>query len=79
MKLSQMAHLYAQLASGNHLDLERILRAMTYYPAMIAGSGSFDTELMHLTEGQLVSKTGAEGIQCVGQVGQGMGLGVMIR
>ena len=76
MKLSQMAHLYAQLTSGNNLDLERILRAMTYYPAMVAGSKSFDTELMHLTEGQLVSKTGAEGIQCVGQVGQGMGMAI---
>ena len=78
MKLSQMAHLYAQLASGNHLDLERVLRAMTYYPDIIAGSGSFDTELMHLTKGQLVSKTGAEGILCVGQVGQGMGLAIKV-
>ncbi|XLQ12339.1 MAG: asparaginase [cyanobacterium endosymbiont of Epithemia adnata isolate EadnSB Bon19] len=78
IKLSQMAHLYAQLASGNNLDLERIVRAMTYYPKMIAGEGAFDTELMRLTEGELVSKSGAEGIQCVGLVGQGMGLAIKV-
>ncbi|XHU96694.1 MAG: asparaginase [cyanobacterium endosymbiont of Rhopalodia gibba] len=78
MKLSQMAHLYAQLTSGNNLDLERIVRAMTYYPTMVAGEGAFDTELMRLTEGELVSKSGAEGIQCVGRVGQGMGLAIKV-
>ncbi|WGT67547.1 asparaginase [cyanobacterium endosymbiont of Epithemia clementina EcSB] len=78
MKLSQMAHLYAQLASGNNLDLERIVRAMVYYPTMVAGVGAFDTELMRLTEGELVSKSGAEGIQCVGRVGQGMGLAIKV-
>jgi L-asparaginase len=78
IKLSQMAHLYAQLASGNNLDLERIVRAMIYYPKMIAGEGAFDTELMRLTEGELVSKSGAEGIQCVGRVGQGMGLAIKV-
>ena len=78
MRLSQMAHLYAQLASGNNLDLERIVRAMTYYPTMVAGVGAFDTELMRLTEGELVSKSGAEGIQCIGRVGQGMGLAIKV-
>ena len=78
MKLGQMAHLYAQLASGNRLDLERIVRAMTYYPTMVAGEGSFDTELMRLTEGELVSKSGAEGIQCIGRVGEGMGLAIKV-
>ncbi|MEA5533901.1 asparaginase [Crocosphaera sp. XPORK-15E] len=78
MKLGQMAHLYAQLASGNSLDLERILRSMTYYPTMVAGEGSFDTELMRLTEGELVSKSGAEGIQCIGRVGEGMGLAIKV-
>ncbi len=78
MKLSQMAHLYAQLASGNNLDLERIVRAMSYYPTMVAGVGAFDTELMRLTEGELVSKAGAEGIQCVGRVGEGMGLAMKV-
>jgi L-asparaginase len=78
MKLSQMAHLYAQLASGNRLDLERILRSMTHYPTMVAGAGAFDTELMRLSDGELVSKAGAEGIQCIGRVGEGMGLAIKV-
>jgi L-asparaginase len=79
MELGQMALLYAHLASGNSLDLERIVRAMTHHPTMVAGEGAFDTELMGLTEGQLVSKSGAEGIQCVGLVGQGMGLAIKVK
>lgn len=79
MQLQQMAHLYAQLAAGNSLDLERIARAMTYYPRMIGGEGRFDTELMRLSEGELVSKSGAEGIQCVGRIGEGMGLAIKVK
>lgn len=79
MELKQIAHLYAQLAAGNNLDLERIARAMTYYPRLISGDGAFDTELMRLSEGELVSKSGAEGIQCVGRVGQGMGLAIKVK
>ena len=78
MQLRQMAYLYAQLASGKSLDLERIVRAMTYHPAMVAGNGAFDTELMRLMEGEIVSKSGAEGIQCIGRVGEGMGLAIKV-
>ncbi|MBE9180937.1 asparaginase [Oculatella sp. LEGE 06141] len=78
MQLGQMATLYAQLASGDNLDMERIIRAMTHHPAMIAGDGEFDTELMRLTEGELVSKAGAEGIQCVARVGEGLGLAIKV-
>ena len=79
MQLQQIAHLYALLANGSSIDLERIARAMTYHPRMIAGEGTFDTELMCLSEGELVSKSGAEGIQCVGRVGQGMGLAIKVK
>ena len=79
MQLQQIAHLYAQLSAGNNLDLERIARAMTYHPRMVAGDGAFDTELMRLSEGELVSKSGAEGIQCIGRVGEGMGLAIKVK
>jgi L-asparaginase len=74
MPIAQMATLYAYLASGERLDLERIVRAMTHHPELIAGTGKFDTQLMQLTNGEIVSKAGAEGIQCIGKVGEGMGL-----
>jgi len=79
MPLNQMASLFAKLASGDNLEMERIVRAMTHHPELVAGPEAFDTELMRLTEGVLVSKSGAEGIQCVGRVGQGMGLAIKVR
>lgn len=78
MQLGQMATLFAQLASGNNLDMERIVRAMTHHPNLVAGEGEFDTELMRLTEGEIVSKGGAEGIECIGREGLGMGLAIKV-
>jgi len=78
LQLGQMASLYGQLASGNNLDMERIVRAMTHNPVLVAGPGQFDTELMRLTQGELVSKAGAEGVQCIGRVGEGMGLAIKV-
>ncbi|BAY97738.1 L-asparaginase II [Tolypothrix tenuis PCC 7101] len=78
MQLGQMGSLYALLASGKTLDMERIVRAMTHHPTMVAGDGEFDTELMRLTPGELVSKAGAEGVQCIGRLGEGMGLAIKV-
>lgn len=78
MQLRQIASLYAHLSSGDSLDMERIARAMTHHPDMIAGEGEFDTELMRLTQGELVSKAGAEGIQCIGRLGEGLGLAIKV-
>jgi L-asparaginase len=78
MQLRQMACLYAHLAAGQSLELERTVRAMTHYPDLVAGSGAFDTELMRISNGNLVSKSGSEGIQCVGRVGEGMGLAIKV-
>ena len=78
MQLSQMASLYAVLASSNSVDMERIVRAMNHHPTMVAGVGEFDTELMRLTPGELVSKSGAEGVHCIGRLGEGMGLAIKV-
>ena len=78
MQLSQMATLYAKLSAGENLAMERIVRAMTHHPGMVAGEGQFDTDLMRLTQGELVSKTGSEGIQCIGRLGEGMGLAIKV-
>ncbi|HIK18847.1 MAG TPA: asparaginase [Leptolyngbyaceae cyanobacterium M33_DOE_097] len=78
LQLGQIAWLYAQLAAGSSLDLERIARAMIHHPTMISGEGEFDTTVMQLTNGELISKSGAEGIQCIGRVGEGMGLAIKV-
>ncbi|HEY9889891.1 MAG TPA: asparaginase [Candidatus Obscuribacterales bacterium] len=79
MPLNQMASLFAKLTSGDNLEMERIVRAMTHHPELVAGPDAFDTEVMRLTEGGVVSKSGAEGIQCIARVGQGMGLAIKVR
>ncbi len=78
MQLAQMASLYAQLASRSTLDMERIVRAMTHHSVMVAGEGELDTELMRLALGDLVSKAGAEGVQCIARLGEGMGLAIKV-
>jgi L-asparaginase len=78
LQLGQIASLYALLSASENLDMERIVRAMTHHPAMVSGDGEFDTELMRLTEGELVSKSGAEGIQCIGRLGEGLGLAIKV-
>jgi L-asparaginase len=78
VQLRQMASLYAQLSSGENLAMERIVRAMTHHPNMVAGEGEFDTELMRLSQGELVSKAGAEGVQCIGRVGEGLGMAIKV-
>lgn len=78
LQLGQMAALYAQLASGDNLGMERIVRAMTHHSTLVAGVGAFDTELMRLSEGELVSKTGAEGVQCIGKIGEGLGMAIKV-
>ena len=78
MQLNHMATLFAKLASGRSLDMERIVRAMTHHPMIISGPDGFDSQLMYLSEGTLVSKSGAQGIQCIGRVGEGMGLAIKV-
>ncbi|BAY15273.1 hypothetical protein NIES2109_33900 [Nostoc sp. HK-01] len=78
MQLGQMASLYALLAASSNLDMERIIRAMTHHPVLVAGDGEFDTELMRLAPGEVVSKAGAEGVQCIGRLGEGMGLAIKV-
>lgn len=78
MQLRQMATLYAKLSSGENLEMERVVRAMTHHPDMVAGPQKFDTELMRLTQGEILSKSGAEGIQCISRVGEGLGLALKV-
>jgi L-asparaginase len=78
MQIGHIAALYAILASSSNVDMERIVRAMNHHPVMVAGEGEFDTELMKLTPGELISKSGAEGVQCIGRLGEGMGLAIKV-
>jgi L-asparaginase len=51
---------------------------MIRHPDMVSGDGQFDTELMRLSHGEVVSKSGAEGVQCIGRIGEGLGLAIKV-
>ncbi len=79
LQLAQMALLYAHLGAGEQPVLERLSRAMLAHPELVAGEGRFDTELMRRGHGQVVSKGGAEGIQCLSRVAEGLGVAIKVE
>jgi L-asparaginase II len=62
---------FARLSDPVLLSLERaracrrIFAAMASFPEMVAGPGAFDTRLMEVGKGKIITKTGAEGFQSV--------------
>jgi L-asparaginase II len=81
---------YARLADPSDLPPERaravrrIVEAMVTNPDMVDGPGRFDTRLMQITGGRILSKGGAEGFRGLailpGALGPGSpGLGVAIK
>jgi L-asparaginase len=79
LQLAQMALLLAHLGAGEQPDLERLSRAMLAQPEHNAGEGRFDTEVIRAGHGLVVSKGGAEGIQCLSRVGEGLGVAIKVE
>ncbi|GGN91212.1 asparaginase [Saccharibacillus kuerlensis] len=59
--------------------LNRIRTGMTNRPEMVAGRKRFDTDLMSVFGSNLVSKVGAEGIQCIGVADRGIGIAIKVE
>ena len=79
LQLAQMALLFAHLGASRHAELEQISRAMLTHPDLVAGEGRFDTELMKRSHGQVLSKGGAEGVQCLSRIGEGLGVAIKVE
>ena len=79
LRLSQMAILYAHLTRSDQPEFEKITRAMTHHPDLVAGEGHFDSELIKRGHNQIISKGGSEGIQCIGLMGEGIGLSIKVE
>ena len=79
LRLSQMAILYAHLSRSEQPEFEKITRAMTNHPDLIAGEGYFDSELIRRGHSKIISKGGSEGIQCIGLLGEGIGLSIKVE
>lgn len=71
---------YARLATLEGLDerdaraLRTVRDAMIAYPAYVAGTGDFDTVLMQAGGGNLLAKSGAEGLHGTAALRQGAGV-----
>tara|TARA_B100000401_G_scaffold437096_1_gene381927 strand:- start:1000 stop:1965 length:966 start_codon:yes stop_codon:yes gene_type:complete len=79
LKLLEMAKLYSILSSSENAELEQISRAITTNPIMISDNNRFDTEIIKASHGQVISKGGAEGIQCLCKVNEGIGLALKVE
>jgi L-asparaginase II len=61
-----------------------ITNAMMAHPTMVSGPGKWDTRLMEITKGKIVSKGGAEGYQSMGIIPNKLypgspGIGIAIK
>ncbi len=79
--LKNMALGFARLVSSNsfHQDSLRIVsNCMRRYPEMVSGKGRLDYILAEISKGKIVSKAGAEALQCFGIVGENLGVAIRI-
>ena len=79
LKLLEMSKLYSLLSSSENAELEQISRAITTNPTMISDNNKFDTEIIKASHGQVISKGGAEGIQCLSKINEGIGLALKVE
>ena len=79
MKILEMAKLYSLLGSSDNAELEQISRAIISNPLMISDKNKFDTEIIEGSHGQVISKGGAEGIQCLCKINEGIGLALKVE
>ena len=66
LTIEKMALMYCKFAEAEEGSLlNDIWEKMTSYPLMVAGTERFDTLLMTSGKGSILSKMGAEGVQCM--------------
>jgi L-asparaginase II len=70
MSVYKQAISYKNLISNQQSDLvnaacNKIVKAVTTYPELVAGSQRYCTDLMKVTNGRIVGKTGADGVYCL--------------
>jgi L-asparaginase II len=71
-----------ELPDARAIACKKITSAMTTHSEMIGNHGEFDTELMKVAQGKIVTKRGAEGFQIIGimpGVIHERGVGIVIK
>jgi L-asparaginase II len=82
LSLEAMARSYARLATAATRGEEipnRILNALRARPFLYGGTDRFDSVVLEVTEGRILTKVGAEGLHCVALLDAGMGLAVKVE
>jgi L-asparaginase II len=85
MPMRNIARCFATIASRSGVTadlssaLHRVSNAMQGDPWLVSGTGEFDTCLMSSMAGRIVSKAGAEALQCVALPHLGIGIAVKIE
>ncbi len=84
MPLERMALMYANLAHPNFSEdyaesCQRICKAMTTYPLMVAGTGQFASVVMQVSQGNILAKPGADGIFCSHIFDRGLSVAVKME
>lgn len=80
LPLAALARAFAELGQPATLDLglhggaAAIIRAMTSHPEMVEGQGRFPTDAMAAARGQLIVKSGGEGVMACALPKPGLGL-----
>jgi L-asparaginase II len=77
LPLTAFARALARLATGQTPGAARIVKAMTTYPELVAGTGRHCTTLMRAAEGKAAVKLGAEGVYAA--ILPELGLGVALK
>lgn len=82
LPLSGLACAYARLASGAAGDdgaaCRTLSAAMAAHPEYVSGTGGGDLALMRAGSGRWIAKTGAEGVQTLGLVREGVGIAIKV-
>jgi len=84
LPIKNMSYAYTRIANWELLPLEyqqaakRIVTSMIKYPDIVGGTNRFDTDLMRISEGKLLAKSGADGVFCIG-VRNENGMGITIK
>jgi L-asparaginase II len=76
--LSAMARSFAALATAGDAPTRSVVEAVTQHPFLVGGTARFDTALMEVTRGRLLSKGGAAGAHCIGDRRSRLGLAVKL-
>ncbi|MNL15106.1 L-asparaginase II [compost metagenome] len=84
LPLDKLAAAYAKLADPSGLPpgtasaIKRITGAMVSHPQMISGTDEYDTEVIRVLGGKVITKVGAEGVHCTALLGKGIGIALKI-